>query len=333
MMPNRMTVRQAALPTLLMIAGSLLALANTHPALAQAWPTKTITAIVPFAAGSASDVISRVALDQVSKQVGLPIVIENRGGAGGTVGANLVANAAPDGHTILASGALGTAHALYPKLPYATLQDFVPVIPLGLAPMVLVTAPSKGFKTLADLVAAAKARPGELNFASGGIGSTSHFAAERLRLSAGFEAQHIPFRGAAEGLTETLAGRVDFFFLPLAPALSLIKEGKLVALAVSTATRATALPHVPTTAEGGLPNATYDFWVGLFLPAKTPGDIVARLDQETGKALQVPFVKERLAVLGVEPMPMSREQFGKYFRDDIELNVRLVKAAGIVAQQ
>jgi tripartite-type tricarboxylate transporter receptor subunit TctC len=301
--------------------------------LAQAWPTRTITAIVPFGAGSASDVMPRVTLDQVSNQVGRPIVVENRPGAGGSIGANVVAKAAPDGYTMLASGALATAHALYPKLPYNTLLDFVPVVSLGQQPLVLVSAPSKGLKTLDDLIAAAKARPGSFNFASAGIGSASHFAAERLRITAGFEAQHIPFRGATEALAETVAGRVDFFFLPVAPALSLIKDGKLDALAISAMKRATALPQVPTTAEAGLQNSAYDFWVGIFLPAQTPRDIVVRLHQETNKALQVPSVQERLAVLGVEPMPMSLEGLDKYFRDDVEANVRLVKAANIVAQQ
>ena len=182
------------------------------------------------------------------------------------------------------------------------------------------------------LSGAAKASPNELNFASAGIGSGSHFAAERLRISAGFEAQHIPFRGATEGLTEALAGRVDFFFVPPAPALSLsIKDGKLVALAVSAAKRATALPHVPTTTEAGLVDSAYDFWVAVFLPAKTPRDIVVRLHQETDKALQMPAVQQRLAALGVEPMPLSLEQFDKYFRDDVEATVSLVKAAKIVA--
>jgi tripartite-type tricarboxylate transporter receptor subunit TctC len=245
----------------------------------------------------------------------------------------VVAKAAPDGYTMLASGALATAHGLYPKLPYNTLQDFVPVVSLGQQPLVLVSAPSKGLKTLGDLIAAAKARPGSFNFASAGIGSASHFAAERLRITAGFEAQHIPFRGATEALAETVAGRVDFFFLPIAPALSLIKDGKLDALAISAMKRATALPQVPTTAEAGLQNSAYDFWVGIFLPAQTPRDIVVRLHQETNKALQVPSVQERLAVLGVEPMPMSLEGLDKYFRDDVEANVRLVKAANIVAQQ
>jgi tripartite-type tricarboxylate transporter receptor subunit TctC len=234
---------------------------------------------------------------------------------------------------MLASGALATAYALYPKLPYNTLQDFVPVVSLGQQPLVLVSAPSKGLKTLDDLIAAAKARPGSFNFASAGIGSASHFAAERLRITAGFEAQHIPFRGATDALAETVAGRVDFFFLPIAPALSLIKDGKLDALAISAMKRATALPQVPTTAEAGLQNSAYDFWVGIFLPAQTPRDIVVRLHQETNKALQVPSVQERLAVLGVEPMPMSLEGLDKYFRDDVEANVRLVKAANIVAQQ
>ena len=331
-MTNYAPARQGAWLALFMMAGSLVAVAGPNTALAQVWPARTVTVVVPFAAGSASDVMPRVVLDQVSKQIGHPIVIENRGGAGGTIGNNVVAKAPPDGQTILVTGALATAHALYPKLPYNTLRDFVPVIPLGQQPLVLVTAPSKGFKTLGDLITAAKSRPGALNFASAGIGSASHFAAERVRL-AGVEAQHVPLRGATEGLTEVLAGRVDFFFVPLAPALSLINDGKLVALAVSTSRRATALPAVPTTAEGGLPNANYDFWVGLFLPAKTPHDIVARVHQETSKALQVPVVQQRLATLGAEPMPMSLEEFDRYFREDVEANDRLAKAANIVAQQ
>ena len=332
-MAVHMVARQGASRTLSMIAGSLVVLASTDPALAQAWPTKNITTIVPFAAGSAGDVIPRIVLNDVSKLVGQTIVVENRGGAGGTLGANLVAKSAPDGYTVLASGALATAHSLYPKLPYNTLRDFVPVIPLGQQPMVLVTAPSKGFKTLGELIAAAKAKPGELNFASAGVGSASHFAAERLRVSAGIEAQHIPFRGAAEGLTEAIAGRVDFFFVPLAPALSLIKDGRLVALAVSTPKRAAALVQIPTTTEAGFANSAYEFWIGLFLPAKTPPDIVVKLHKEVAAALQTSAVRERLAELGVEPMPMSQDEFDKYFRDDLEATAGLVKVANIRLQQ
>ena len=197
--------------------------------------------------------MARVALEQVSKQVGRAIIVDNRGGAGGTLGANVVAKAAPDGHTILAhSTSLSAAHGLYPSLPYDTLSDFAPIIPLGVQPMVLVASPSKGFKTLSELVAAAKAKPGTMNFASAGLGSASHLAVERLRIAAGFDAQHIPFKGAMEAFTEVMTGRVDIAFFPLAPALPLIKEGKLVALAVSTSKRTGALPGVPTTIEAGV---------------------------------------------------------------------------------
>jgi tripartite-type tricarboxylate transporter receptor subunit TctC len=299
---------------------------------AQTWPTRTITAIVPLAAGSASDVVGRVVLDQVSRQVGQPIVVENRAGAGGTIGANIVAKAAPDGYTILVYGALATAHALYTSLPYDTFRDFVPVVSLGQQTLVLVTAPSKEFKSLGDLVAAAKAKPGALNYSSAGIGSASHFAAERLRMSAGFEVQPIAFRGAAEALTELLAGRVDFSFMPIAPALSLVNEGKLNALAVSSTTRAAALPQVPTTAEAGLTGAEYPFWTGVFVPAKTPPEVIEKLHREIEVALQNPAVRERLAKLGVEPMPMSPQAFKKFFKDDVDAAVSLVKAAKIPTQ-
>jgi tripartite-type tricarboxylate transporter receptor subunit TctC len=268
-------------------------------------------------------------LGEVSKQLGQSIVVENRGGAGGTLGANVVAKAAPDGYTILASGALPAAHALYRKLSYATLQDFAPVTALGRQPLVLVTAPSKGFKTLGDLVAAAKAKPGAINYASAGVGSPTHLAAERLRISAGFEGQHLPLKGSPEALTEVLAGRADLYLSPIAPVLPLVREGRLVALSVSTVKRATALPEVPTTAEAGLIDATYDFWVGLYLPAKTPRNIILKLHHETDRALEAPSVGERLAKLGVEPMPISLDEFEAYFSNEVAANVALVKAAKI----
>ena len=293
-----------------------------------------MTAVAPFAAGSAADVLARIALEQVSKQVGRPIVVENRGGAGGTLGANVVAKATPDGNTILVhSTSLSAAHGLYPTLPYDTLGDFVPVVPLGVQPMMLVAAPSQGFKTLGEMVAAAKAKPGAMNFASAGVGSASHLAVERLRIAAGFEAQHIPFKGATEAFTEVMTGRVDIAFFPLAPALPLIRDGKFVALAVSTSKRTNALADVPTTIEAGVADSAYDFWVGLFLPAKTPRDIAARLHRETESALQATSVRARLATLGVEPMPMSTEQFTAYFRDDVFAHVKIVRAAKIPAPQ
>ena len=301
---------------------------------AQAWPTRTITAIVPFAAGNAIDASGRIVMDELSRRLGQPIVVENRAGAGGTIGAAAVARAAPDGHTLLLySSSFSISHSIHANLPYDTLRDFTPVIPFGLQPTVLVTAPSKGFKTLGELVAAAKAKPGAMSFASAGIGAASHMAAERLRVSAGFEALHIPFRGPTDALTAAMTGQVDFYFLPIAAALPLINDGKLVALAVSTAKRASSLPDVPTTTEAGLKDSAYDFWVGMFVPAKTPHDIVAKLHAETQKALDAPSVKERYAKLGVEPMRMSPEKFAKYFQHDVEDMAALIKTAKIPTQE
>jgi tripartite-type tricarboxylate transporter receptor subunit TctC len=313
-------------------AGALfVALASAAVAQApQPWPDRTIHAVVPFAAGAANDIVGRIVLEQVAKQVNQPIVVENRPGAGGTIGVAAVAKAPPNGYTVLVhSSSFSSAYSLYKNLPYDTLNDFAAVVALGKTPTVLVTAPSKGFKTVADLIAAAKAKPGAMNFASAGIGSVSHLAAERFRLSAGIDAQHIPFRGPNEAFTELMAGRIDFYFLPLAPALPLVKDGQLVALAVSTDTRATALPEVPTTSELGLKDSAYLFWTGIFVPAQTPREIIDRLHAEAVKAMQVTAVQERLAKVGTEPMPMSADQFGKYFRDDVLATAKLMQQVGI----
>jgi len=315
------------------LVGALVALVSlpiAGAASAQDWPARNVTVVVPLGAGSASDIMARVVMDQVGRQLGKTFVIENRPGAGGTVGANAVANATPDGHTILAYGALGTAHALYAKLSYDTLSAFAPVIPFGQQPLVLITAPAKGYKSLRDLVAAGKAKPGALNYSSAGVGSASHFAAERLRISAGFEAQHIPFRGAAEAVTEVVAERADFSAQLPTTTLPLIGEGKLVALAVSADKRAASMPQVPTTIEAGLAaDSVYPFYSGLFLPAKTPRAIVEKLHQEAAKAMQAPNVQERFKQLGVEAMPMTVDQFEKFFRADVEAAVALVTAAKI----
>jgi tripartite-type tricarboxylate transporter receptor subunit TctC len=297
---------------------------------AQSWPSRNITAIIPFAAGNANDLAGRIVLDQLSKQLGQPIVIENRPGAGGTIGVGAAARATPDGHTILVhSATFSAAYVTHKTLPYDTLTDFIAVSPIGTQPSVLVAAPSKGFKTAQELIAAAKAKPGSMNFASAGRGAASHLAAERFRLAAGINAQHVPFRGPVEALTEVMAGRIDYYFLPISPALPLIKDGKVVALAVSSPKRAPDLPNVPTTTEIGLKDSEYIFWNGLFLPAKTPADIVQRLHQETQKALREPSVKERLAKLGVEPLFMSPSEFDRYFREDVASTAKLAERAGI----
>jgi tripartite-type tricarboxylate transporter receptor subunit TctC len=300
---------------------------------AQDWPSRPITAIVPLGAGSTSDILTRAVMDQVGRQVGQPIVVENRPGAGGTIGANAVAKSAPDGYTILAYGALNTAHAMHSKLPYDTIKDFIPVISLGQQPLVIVTSPGKGYKSLKDMIAAGKAKPGLLNYSSVGVGSASHFGAERLRVAGGFEAQHLPFKGAAEAVTDVVADRSDFSVQLTATTLPLIRDGKLVPLAVSAHKRIPALPDTPTTVELGLPpESVYPFYTGIYVPANTPPAIVDRLHREIAKALEAPAVQARFATLGVQPMPGTPEQFAKFFHDDVAATVSLAKAAKIQAQ-
>jgi tripartite-type tricarboxylate transporter receptor subunit TctC len=311
------------------ITGAALLLA-VPAANADQWPSRTMTAVSTVSAGNAADTVARVVFEQLSKQLGHSIVIENRTGAGGTTGSASVAKADPDGYTILLlTSSQASAVVLHKTLPYDPVNDFIPAAMFGIQPSVLVVSPSKGWKTVAELVAAAKANPGTLNFASAGVGSASHWAAERLRLAAGINAQHIPFRGA-EGLNELIAGRIDFYFVPLAPAVPHIQNGRVLPLAVSTPKRAPSLANVPTIAEAGYPNAQYIFWGGLALPAKTPRAIVDKLHDETNKALQVAAVQERLATLGVEPMPMSVDEFGRFYRDDVAGIVKLAKDINLV---
>jgi tripartite-type tricarboxylate transporter receptor subunit TctC len=299
---------------------------------AESWPAKPVHAIVPFAAGSSTDIVPRVVFEQLSQQLGQPIVVENRAGAGGTIGAAAVAKSEPDGYTVLVSGSAHTiAPALYPKLSYHPGHDFAAVVPLGISPNVLVVSPAKGYKTVSDLVAAAKARPGALNFSSVGVGSATHMAAERFRSSAGIDAMHIPFKGGAEAMSEVIAGRIDFFLGPPVLVLPHIRDGKLTPLAVNSARRTAALPDVLTTQEAGLKDAEYPIWYGLFLPAKTPRNIVDKLYGETTKALQAATVRERSAALFVDPMTMTPGEFDAYVLKEIELNAALIKAAGIKA--
>ena len=305
--------------------------AAASAAMADTWPSRSIQVISPFTAGNANDMVARVVLDRVSRQIGQSFVIENRPGGGGSLGAAAVAKADPDGYTILLySSSLSAQVVLHKTLPYDPGRDFVPVILFGIQPSVLVTAPSKGWKSVADLVAAAKASPGTLNFASAGIGSASHMAGERFRIATDIKVQHIPFRGPVEAFTEVMAGRVDFYFLPIAPALANISNGTVVALAVSTPKRATLLPDVPTVAEAGYPSAQYLFWGGLAVPARTPRAIIDKLHGETQKALDLPAVQEKLATFGVQPTPMNVDEFTKFVRDDIAATVNLAKDIHLV---
>jgi tripartite-type tricarboxylate transporter receptor subunit TctC len=289
--------------------------------------------IVPIGPGGPTDVIPRVVFEQVSPQLGQPVVIENRPGAGGTLGAAFVAKAAPDGYTILANGSGHTiAPALHKNLSYQPARDFVAVAPFCTSSSVLVVPPSSVFKTVGDLVAAAKARPGGLNFASVGVGTFTHLSAERFLASASIRAVHVPFKGGPAAMAEVIAGRMDFFFGPMALVISQVREGKLAALAVNGTRRSGALPNIPTLSESGVVNAEYPVWFGLFLPSKTPQAIVEKLHDETQKALRTNQVRHKLAALGCEPMSMTTAEFGAHVEKEIALNAALVKAIGLNPQ-
>jgi tripartite-type tricarboxylate transporter receptor subunit TctC len=316
------------------VGACVLAISALAPALAQAeiWPTRRVQIVVPFAPGSATDLLPRTIFEHVSAKVGQPIIIENRPGGGGAIGVSAVAKADPDGHTILVhSNALVTAPAIQ-SMPYDPVRDFAGITPLGNVPLVLVISPEKHIKTLQEFVAAAKAKPGSINYAAAGIGTPPHLTMERFRLAAGFEGQVVPFKGAPEALTEILGGRVDVYFSPITPALSFIKEGKLLALAVSSSKRASALPDVPTTTEAGFPDSDFDFWIGMVVPRKTPREVVGRIHQETVKGLQDPSVREKLAKLGVEEMIMTPEDFDARIAKEAPIAMALAKAAGIAAK-
>lgn len=305
--------------------------AASSMASAQNWPARSVQAISPFSAGNANDIVARIVLDEVGRQIGQSFVIENRPGGGGRLGAATVAKADPDGYTVLLlSSSLASHVVLHKTLPYDPLKDFEPVVLFGLQPSVLVAAPSKGWKTVSDLIAAAKAKPGTMNYASAGVGSASHIAAERLRLAAGINVQHIPFKGPVEAFTEVMTGRVDYYYLPISPALPNIRDKKVVALAVSTPKRAALLPEVPTVAEAGYPKAEYLFWGGLAFPAKTPRAIVDKLHDAVEKALALPAVQEKLSKLGVVQHSLSVDAFGKFYRDYIAETVQLGKDINLV---
>ena len=306
----------------------LCALAWPSLAAAQEWPLRPIRVIVPVSAGSAIDLVARAVFEQLALQLGQPLIIEYRLGAGGVVGAASVAKAEPDGYTVLAhSVAIAITANTVLNAGYDAARDFAAVAPMANVPLVLTTQTK--YKTVADLVAAGKARPGSLNYASVGYGATAHLVAERFRIAAGIEAQHIPFKGSPEGLTEIMAGRIDFTFAPIGTAMPLIQAGKLSALAVSTKHRASALPDVPTTIEAGFPNSDFDFWIGLFMPAKTPRTIVEKLSRETAKAVQTQAVQDRLATLGAEPMVMTAAEFDAYLRAQIAMTGELTRQIGI----
>jgi tripartite-type tricarboxylate transporter receptor subunit TctC len=299
----------------ILISAALLLSAGV--ALAQAYPSKPIRIVVPFTAGSATDIMARIVGEKLGAAWGQTVVVENKPGAGGTVGSAFVAKSEADGYTLLV---VSTGHVvnpvLYPGLSYDTVGDFAGITPLASLPNVLVVGANSPIKNVSELIAAAKANPGKLNYASAGTGSATHVNAEKFRAITGIQATHIPFKGTPETITETVAGRVDFMFTPVLSSIPMIRDNRMRALAVSTAQRSSALPEVPTVAEAAVPGFVFDFWIGLLAPAKTPRDVVNKLNQEVNKALNQPDVKERMAKLGGEPLPMTPERFDAFIREE-----------------
>ena len=300
---------------------------------AQSYPGKPVRIVVPFTAGSATDILARVYGQKLQEFWGQPVVVENRPGAGGTIGEGLVAKSAPDGYTLLVtSAAFAYNPAIYPSPGYSTEKDFVEVAPIAAQPNVLVVAPSLGVKSTADLIKLAKDKPGQLTFASAGIGSGTHLNAEGFKFAAGVDLVHVPYKGTPEALTDTMTGRVTFFFAPISAALPHVREGRLVALAVSTGKRASALKDVPTVAESGLPGYDYSLWVAMFAPAGTPAEVVDKVAADVSRATQSADVRDRLASLGAEAMPMTTAEFRRFVRDEIAIAAKVIKAAGIKPQ-
>ena len=297
---------------------------------AETWPSRMIKATIPFGAGSAADVVPRLLFDRLAIELGQPIVIENRAGAGGTVGSGQVAKADPDGYSILSnSNALTIAPAIFPNLAFDAARDLASVLMIGSTANVMIVPNARPWKTIQDFIADAKAKPGSISYGSVGIGSAVHISSEKFRLAAGFEATHVPYRGGGEVIADVLGGRIDFYFCPLATALPLIQQGQLRALVVSTAKRVVELPDVPTPVDIGLQDADSAIWFGVFVPAKTPRDIVEKLHAAGTRVLADPATQESLKKIGVEPMPMTPGEMDGLLRREIAANIELIKAAGI----
>ena len=299
---------------------------------AQTFPSKPIKLISGATAGSASDIIARSIAEKLQNEFGVSVIVENKPGASGTLAIQTILNSPADGHSVFVYTGAHTVLPLINKVSYDPVKDFSAVTPLAVVPNVMVVSPSKGYKSVKDVVAAAKDKPGQLNYASAGLGSATHMSAEKFKLATGIDAVHVPYKGSPEAITETMTGRIDYFFAPLVSALPMIKAGKLIPLAVSTPKRSSQLPDVPTLAEAGIAKSEYLFWIGMLVSAKTPRDIVNKLNQSTLKALQDNEVKERLVSLGAEAMPMSPEQFDQLIKDELISNAAVIKAAGIKSE-
>jgi len=330
MIQVQFSVKSVLAKLIVLLAISMVGIGNLFAQ--TAWPNaQTIRFIVPFTPGSGTDVIARLIANKVADSLGTSIFIENKPGAGGTIGAAVVAKSVPDGYTFLiqSSGHVVNPY-IYTNLPYDTLKDFSGVTSLAQLPNVMVTSPNAGYTSVSDLIAKAQANPGVKNYASAGNGSATHMNAEKFRIAAKVNANHIPYKGTPDAITDTMAGRVDWFFSPIVSALPLIKDGKLQALAVGTSKRSIVLPNVPTTIEAGAPNSSYIFWVGIFAPSKTSTKIINRMNAAIIKVMQEPAVVEQLHRLGAEPMVMSPEKFDQMVKSEMDSAAVVVKESKMV---
>ena len=314
------------------LIGLALALFAAH-ALAQGYPNKPVHVVISFTAGSATDIVGRLVSAKLAEYWGQPVVPENRAGAGGSIGSALVAKAAPDGYTLLInSNAHSVNPATYAKLPYDTAKDFVDIVPLSMAPNVLVVNVASPYKSLMDLVSYGKAKPGAINFGHAGVGSGTHLNTEKLIAAADIKVTQVPFKGTPEVVQALFSNSVDCYWAPISAGMAHIKSGKLRALAVSSSKRSPALPEVPTTGEAGVRGADAPLWFGVWGPAGVPADIVGKINADVRKALADPGVKEKLANLGNDAMDMSPQEFARFVRSEIDDYQRVVRAAGIKPQ-
>jgi tripartite-type tricarboxylate transporter receptor subunit TctC len=302
----------------------------TQRAEAETYPSRIIKIIVPISAGSTTDVVARQVGEGLRVALGQTVLVDNRPGAGGTIGATAVAKAPPDGYTLLVVSASHTANpAIYASLPYDTLKDFKGITRLAIAPLILVTSPSRKIGSVAELVARARARPGEMTYGSGGVGSAAHMNAEQFRAMAGFEALHVPYRGTPEMMADIIAGRIDFGFISTVTAIGSLNDGKLVALACGAEQRSSLLPDVPTTVEAGVPGSSYDSWLGMFTTGGTPPEVVQILNRETVKVLKTPETIRKFAAMGADVAPMTDSDFDAFIAKDLAKIAALVKLAKI----
>jgi tripartite-type tricarboxylate transporter receptor subunit TctC len=327
------TLHFARALTFLALAAPLIASFTTGACLAQDYPSKPVRIVVPFAPGGSTDVLARIVGQKLGERSGQPVFVENRAGAGGNIGADQVAKSAPDGYTLLLGGVPHAISAsLYSKLPYDLARDLTAIAEIASFPSAIVLHPSLPANSVKELVALARARPGQLSFGSAGNGSPNHLALDLFQTTAGIRMVHVPYKGSGQLIGDLLAGQVHLASMGLPVAVPHVQSGKLRAIAVTGAARSSLLPEVPTVSEAGLPGFEVTSWYGVFGPARLPADIVVKLNAEIGSTVTAPDVKERLAALGAEPSVKSPDQFGRYVREEITKWAKVVKDSGAKAE-